>query len=103
MNHTTLSVEDMTTLLDIMDSVKKIVEAFETLIGYNSFMNDSLMGKLYEIESIIEHASPLYDTEGMPDDSVYDRVRENENLTNREKAEFLLGIRDIPVSMLVGL
>ena len=103
MNHTTLSVEDMTTLLDLMDSIKKIEDTFETLTGYIDFTNISLMGNLYKIESIIENASPLYDTEDMPDDSVYDRVRENENLTNREKAEYLLGIRDIPVSMLEGL
>ncbi len=100
MTQTILSLEDMTTLLEIWDSVRNIQDAFHNLTGCYGFTTDSLLSKLDDIETIISHASPLFDPDD--DDSIYDHVIENKKLSNKEKAEYLLGLRDIPVSLIAG-
>ncbi len=96
MERSKLTLEDMTSLLDIDNAIHKIEELLGVFVGCSDFDSESILGHLYKIETVIAHASPLYhpEEEGVEDDfseTEYGRIFEDETLSCEEKARRLLG------------
>ncbi len=94
MDRSKLTLEDMTILLDSVDALHKIEELLCAFVGCSDFDSGSILGRLYKLETVIEHASPLYHPdEGVEADfseTQYGRIYEDETLSIEEKARRLL-------------
>jgi len=100
MQRSTLSLNDMVSLLDASDAIHLIEKLLDVFTGSTDFVSGSILAELYKIENVIAHASPLFrpeeqDVDDNFSETEFGRIFEDTKLSNEDKAKKLLGINSL--------
>ena len=90
----TLTLEDMVTLLEVNDALDKLSEAFETIVGNIGIGSDGLMRELDKISSLIVNVSAAtnhQETVSSNNGWIYELL-EDKSIDNEQKARILMGL-----------